>query len=149
MKRLMAEGQAIRRCGVLAALLLVAGCSAREPHNQLARTIKDVRSWAADACMVSDRWRQRSVPTHYALDALEDAEHGLREQANQIREQQEVDPHARGAASDTVGRLLVLCRQVRSAIEHGDGATAERACRDISGLRDTLMRLASEESAAR
>ena len=53
---------------VLAALV-AAGCS-RSPREQARMELLSVRSWAASAQMVGERWMERAVPDRYAKRAL-------------------------------------------------------------------------------
>ncbi len=134
---------------VVLAAIGAGGCDSRSPEHQLQQRLQEIRSWSAASRMVVGMWQRRAVPTHYALDTLEEAQKGVGEQIQQVSQMNEVAASARDRARAIAGQLRQACGAMRDAVRRSDGGAAERERVRAGQIEETLGELTRSQAAGR
>jgi hypothetical protein len=122
---------------VCTGLLVLSGCSARDPDKEAIRELKTIQSWSAAAALVAGSWTARAVPTAYAAQTMQLACEASAQSLQKLQQATTRDPVQRTAAA-TAAEAAALLPRMRAGIIAEDRAGTNAALAALQPILDRL-----------
>jgi hypothetical protein len=93
--------------------------------------------------MVAARWQRRTVPTSYAVDAVDAAVDAMQEELTTLDGMSGLGTEDRREARSAAERVRSLCYDLRESVRYSDGRAAARSSAQLSVVEASLAAHAS------
>ena len=133
-------------CAVTMALSLFVAC-ASDPQDEAREASQRLASWAATLHLLTDSWREGSVPTGYARKSAEAAHKTLQEELQSVQKSSTLRADARGSLVERAQSLDALASAVAQAAQKEDRNAAQQLSESLAREEQTLKEFAQQAGA--
>lgn len=123
-------------------LLLTTPACASDPQKEVRQELQTLSSWAATLRMLSDSWRDGSVPSRYAAKTADDAHETLMAESQTIQQSSSIPADAREVIKGHARNIDAAATSLAQAVRNDDRAVAARLSGQLSEEQKSIDDLA-------
>ena len=126
----------IRSASLLLVLTILSACSSKSSAGAVTKELRAVKSWAATAHLIGDKWIQKDVPAVYAQQTLSKVQQELQKERDNLS--RKAPPQSRARLIAQVQHLQATVAQMSEAVEQKNFQAMSQQLQQLSAQEQVM-----------